>query len=1016
MVQYSIKHKGVVLFFFILIALMGFKAIGEIGKQENPEFPKWNSVIITEFPGASPLKVEELVTEKIEKKLREIPEFEKITSTSKFGISYVYLKIDTKYWNDKPIWDKARDKLDDLQGKLPDGAKEPWLNNDFGKTKSIVLAITGNGFSNKELSDIADDLKKGVEHVKYVSRVDLIGRQEERVFLEVSTNKLAELGISSNTMMEIIQEQNVLKPGGRIKLGPQRIRLETSGEYKSIEEIGKTLISIPGNPNSFLLQNLVQIKREYEDPPKMQMRFMGKEAVGIVIEMQDGGQIIELGQNVKNLVESFKTTLFHGIDIEIVNFQPQWTQVKIEDFVDNLGQAVLTVALFMAVLLGWRQGIIIALLIPGAYLITMLVMQAQDIPMHQISLAALIIALGMLVDNGIVMTESTTEYINQGIPANDAALKAGNDLMFPLLAATGTTVAAFSPIAMARSGVGVYCNSLPIVIGTVLLASFVVAMTLVPLLCVWFLKPKVTKDKKESLAVRVYRGLMTIALRFRFITILLILGLFFVVPPIAAKLDKTFFPPSGRGQFAIDMHLPEGTDFLETRDHALKLEKYLLDTYPDEIKTMGLYVGEGGPMFHNSMIPESRANNYAQFMIITNFYEQRQKMLKELFPYFENNFEDAQLILKPVEEGPPVGAPIQVRVYGKDFEGLYKYTQQIQGIVESIPGTQFVRNDWGRRVPMVTLEVNQENARRVGVSTDSITLALQPVFSGREITHYREGDDSIPVLIRALEPERTTLRKLENLKIPTSQGAMVPISQVTHRKLQWETGKIKREKRRRTITVKAYSDGSRTSVEILEDVKKQIKEISFPLGYGTEYGGELEESGKAQQSIAAKLPFGLAFLVIILVVQFGNVRKMAIILTTIPLALIGVMLGLYSMNYPLSFFAQLGILSLAGIVVNNAILLIEQIDVDLAQGKPPTEAIIHAGLRRAYPIFLTTLTTVAGLYSLAVSGPLWGPMAISIMGGLIVSTFLTLILSPTLYAIFFNIKYEKVGFKEVGTV
>ncbi len=1006
MVRYSIAHKGVILFFFALILLMGVKAIGDIGKQENPEFPKWSSVIITEFPGASPLKVEELVTEKIEKKLREIPEFEKITSTSQFGISYVYLKIDSKYWDDKPIWDKARDKLDDLKGQLPEGAKEPWLNNDFGKTKSIVLAITGRGFSNKELSDVTDDLKKEIEHVDFVSRVDIIGEQEERVFLEASANKLAELGISTKTMMEIVREQNVLKPGGRIKLGPQRIRLETTGEYKSVEEIGGTLITIPGNPNSFLLHNLVQIRREYEDPPKMQMRYMGKEAVGIVIEMQEGGQIIQLGENVKHLVESFKDRLYHGIDIDIVNFQPIWTRVNICDFVDNLVQAVLTVALFMAVLLGWRQGIIIALLIPGAYLITMLVMQANDIPMHQISLAALIISLGMLVDNGIVMTESTTEYINQGVEPNEAALRSGNELMVPLLAATGTTVAAFSPISLARSGVGVYCNSLPIVVGTVLLASFFVAMTLVPLLCVWFLKPKVKKEKSESIQARIYRNMMTVALRFRFLALFLILGLFFIVPPIAGKLDKTFFPPSGRGQFTIDMHLPEGTDFLETRVQAIKLEKYLQKTYSNEIKNLGLYVGEGGPMFHNSIIPESRSSNYAQFMIITHQYEQRQKMLQELAPYFEANFEDAQLILRPVEEGPPVGAPIQIRVYGQEFSGLYQLAQKIQDLLEQIPGTRSVRNDWGRRVPMVTLEVNQENARRVGVSTDTITFTLQSLFSGQQVTNYREGDDAIPVMIRAVKPERTTLRKLENLKIPTSQGSMVPISQVTERKLKWETGKIKREKRRRTITVKAYTDGNRTSVDILGDARKQIENLSFGHGYGVEYGGEVEESGKAQKSIAEKLPFGLAFLVIILVIQFGNVRKMAIILTTIPLSLIGVIIGLYIMKYPLSFFAQLGVLSLAGIVVNNAILLIEQIDFELEEGKPPTEAIIDAGLRRAYPIFLTTLTTVAGLYSLAVSGPLWGPMAVAIMGGLIISTFLTLVLTPVLYTIFFNIRWK----------
>ncbi len=1005
MVKYSITHKGVILFFFFLVTLLGYQSIKTIGKQENPEFPQWSSVIITRFPGASPLKVEELVTERIEKKMQEIPEFEKVTSTSKFGISYIFLKIDNKWWDVKPIWDKVRNKLDDLKGTLPEGVKDPWLNNDFGKTKSIVLAITGPGFSNKELSDVADDLKKEFEQVEYVARVDIIGEQEQRVFLEVSTNKMSELGMSAQSVVDIIRQQNILQPGGRVKLGPQRIRLETSGEFKSIQEIGNTLISVPGSPSSFFLKDLVLIKREYIDPPEMQMRYKGKPAIGLVIEMQDGGQIIEMGNNIKQATARFTEDLFHGININFINFQPKWTIVKIEEFVGNLVQAIGMVAVIITLLLGWRQGIIVSLLIPASYLITLIIMNSMEIPLHQISLAALIISLGMLVDNGIVMTESITDYINKGYSKEEAAIQSGKELFFPLLAATGTTVAAFSPIALARSGVGVYCNSLPYVIGTVLLASYFVAMTLIPILGIWLIKPKSEKENSSSLITKFYRKLMKICLNFRLLTILCMIALFFFVTPLGGFLKKTFFPPSGRGQFTIDMHLPEGTDFLETRKQAIKLEQYLLNTYPEEMDTFALYLGEGGPMFHTSVIKEQKTSNYAQFVINTNTYEHREKMLKELPLHFNSNYEDAILILKPIEEGPPVGAPLQVRVHGKDFEELYNFTQIIQDKIEKIPGTTGTRNDWGRRVPMVTLQVNQENARRVGISTESITSVLQTVFSGTEITNYREGNDDIPVMIRAIKPERTTLRKLENMKIPTSEGYMVPISQVTDRILKWETGKIKRYNQRRTITILAYSDGTRSPMDLIQDAQNSLSTINFPYGYGIEFGGELEESSKAQKSIVAKLPVGLAFLIMILVIQFGNVRKMLIILTTIPLSFIGVILGLYLMEYPISFFAQLGILSLAGIVVNNAILLIEQVDADLEAGKPPIEAIIHAGQRRAYPIFLTTITTVAGLFSLAVSGLLWGPLAIAIIGGLIVSTFLTLVVAPVLYALFFNIKF-----------
>ena len=1017
MVKYSLEHKGVMAFIYFLILLMGLYSWKIIGKQENPEFPEFNAVVVTQWPGASPLKIEELVTEKIEKKLLELPYWDNVRSLSQPGISYVFAKIKGSIWEVTPIWEEARNKLEDLNGQFPEGVSKPWLNQDFGKTKTIVLALTGDRFSYKELFDFADDFKKELEQVQYVAKVEIIGKQEERVWIEFSPAKMAGMGLDSQTINDIVSQQNALEPGGRIWLGTQSIRVETSGEYKSIEEIGNTIIALPNTRNSFVLKDIVDIKREYEDPPKMQMRFMGKEAIGIVLQMQMGGQILELGKNVKQKIERFLETVPLGIHIDILNFQPKWTAKKIREFVNNLIQAVLTVGVFMMVLLGWREGLIIATLIPSAFLITFVVMAIIGVPLQQISLAGYIIALGMLVDNGIVMTESISGYIKAGMEKAQAAIQAGRELMVPLLAATATTVSAFLPIALAKEAVGIYCQSLPIVVMIVLSASFFVAMTLVPMSCVALIKPKKKKESSSTnLFARLYPKILGTALRFKYLTLIGMVGLLVLVAPLAGKLPKMFFPASDRAQFYFDLYMPEGTDIRETRRVALKAEKHVLSHYKDQVITMASYIGEKSPLYHVSISGEEQTSNFAQFVVNTHERAQALKMLDELDAYFSEHIIEGRVDMRRIEEGPPVGSPIQVRVYGKDFDQLYKYTEQIRTIVRNTPGTMNLNDDWGRRIPLIYIDVKQDQARRIGVSTETITRNMQSFFSGRKITDFREGDDAIPIVGRASASERNTLENIKSRKIPTSLGSHVPLNQVADVKITWEAGKIRHYNRKRTITVKAYLDGTRTADETLKEINEKINDqIQFAYGYGIEFGGEKEQSSKAQGALQKSLPIGGALLMLILVFQFGNVRKMLIILTTIPLSFIGVVLGLYVVNYPLSFFGILGVLSLAGIVVNNAILLIEQTDVNLKEGKPPVEALINAGLRRAYPIFLTTLTTIAGLYTLAISGLFWGPMAVAIMGGLLVSTFLTLVVAPTLYAILFNVSCDGKSVREAIT-
>jgi multidrug efflux pump subunit AcrB len=907
MVKYSLEHKGVIAFIYFLILLMGLFSWKIIGKQEDPEFPEFNAVVVTKWPGASPLKIEELVTEKIEKKLLELPHWDHVRSLSQPGVSYVFAKIKGSIWEVTPIWEEARNKLDDLNGRFPDGVSKPWLNQDFGKTKSIVLAVKGEGFSYKELYDYADDFKKDLEQVQYVAKVEIIGKQEERVWLEFSTTQLAGMGLDGQTISDTVSQHNALEPGGRIWLGTQSIRVETSGEYKSVEEIGNTLITLPGKQGSFLLKDIADIKREYEDPPKMQMRYMGEDTIGIVLQMQEGGQILELGENVKKGIEQYLQSVPLGVHIDILNFQPMWTGKKIKEFANNLIQAVLTVGLFMMVLLGWREGLIIATLIPSAFMITFVAMAIFGVPLQQISLAGYIIALGMLVDNGIVMVESISGYIKAGMEKTQAAIQSGRELMIPLLAATATTVAAFLPIAIAKESIGIYCQTLPIVVMIVLSASFFVSMTLVPVSCVALIKPKV-KKKTSSLNpfAKLYAGILGVTLRFKYLTLASMVGLLIFAMPLAGYLPKMFFPPSDRAQFYFDLYMPEGTDIRETRRVVLKAENHILKNYKDAVRNMGIYIGEKSPLFHGSISGEEQTNNFAQFVVNTWDRPQTLKMLEELDAYFKENIVEGRVDMRWIELGPPVGPPIQVRVYGKEFGQLYKYTEQIKKIILSIPGTTSLYDDWGRRIPLIYIQVKQDQARRSGVSTEDITRAMQAYFSGARITDYREGDEAIPVVARASVTERNTLEKIHSLELLTSEGHRIPVSQVADVKITWEAGKIRHYNRRRAITVKAFLDGSRTADDALNEIDAKIKDqIQFAHGYGIEYGGEKEQSSKAQGALKKSLPIGGALLMLILVMQFGNVRKMLIICTTVPLSFIGVVLGLYVVNYLLSFFAQM---------------------------------------------------------------------------------------------------------------
>ncbi|MFV2005127.1 MAG: efflux RND transporter permease subunit [Gammaproteobacteria bacterium] len=1022
---FALRNNRTTIVLLLVILFAGFQSYLNMPRAYDPGFVIRAAQVVTYFPGASPERVELLVSDKIEKVVQEIPELDFVTSESRTGVSIIMVHIKDSYKNMRPIWDNLRRKIDDVRGELPDGTIGPEVNDEFGDIYGIVITLTGEGYDYAELKDIADDTRDQFLYIDDVAKVDILGAQDERIFVEYSNTQLSKLNLSPSQLLQMLKGRNIIIPGGSIKLGNERIELEPSGNFQSVEEVRKTVITLPGSNEILYLSDIAEINRGYVDPPASMIHSSGAKALGIAISMREGGNNIELGQHVKETLDHIKNSYPYGVEFEVINFSPKEVEDKVNSFATNLLQAILVVAAVMLLSLGFRTGLIVAFLIPASMLVAMLLMSVFNIGLDQISLAALIIALGMLVDNGIVMTESIMVAMSAGKKPIDAAIESANELRLPLLTSSLTTAAAFLPIFLAESNIGEFTASLFKVVTITLLSSWLLSLTVIPLLCVSFLKVGQKATSYDSTFYNSYRKFLTVLLRFRISTLIFTVLLFASAIFGLKYVPNIFFPPSDRLYFTVELTLPMGTAIERTEDVTSSFENFISEELTvdsadnvsrkkESVSHEGVtswisYIGSGGTRFVLSHNPEPPGSNYALLVLNTTSSEVIDEVIERLNDYAFDHFPDVLINAKRISSAAAVKNPVEVRLYGNDTDALFHIMEETKAEMKKIDGLQNITDDWGQRIKKLVVKINQQRALRAGVTNEDIAVSLQSGLSGLELTQYREDDKVIPVIFRSVEADRHDIRKLQSLTIYSqAKGTAIPLTQVADIEIVWEPAKILRRDRLKAITIGAQIIPGFTAAEGFNALKPWLTESAthWPFSFRYELGGDAESSQKGNKSIADKLPIAFFIILFLLVSQFNSIRKSVIILATIPLGLIGVTAGLLIGQSFFGFMTLLGIISLAGIVINNAIVLLERIQMEINElGLSPYEAIISAAQKRFRPILLTTATTVLGLLPLYFGGgEMWEPMAIAIMAGLLFSTLLTLGVVPVLYALLYRIK------------
>ena len=1017
----AIDKNRVTLTIVLLVVIAGMFAFKNLPKAQDPGFIVRTAVITTQFPGASPERVELLVTDKIEKKIQEMPEIDSIISESRTGISVIYANFKESYKIMRPIFDDLRRKVDAVTADLPQGAQTPEVNDEFGDVFGSVYTLSGDGFSYADLKTVADELRDELLKEPDIAKVTIHGEQQEVIFVEYNNARLSELGLSPQQLSASLASVNILSSGGDIVSGRERITLEPSGNFESIDDLQRTVIQLPGGALIYL-EDIVDIYRGYKDPPKSISRVNGEPTLAIAVSMREGGDILKLGERLSVLMPELVSRYPWGIEIDNVWFQADLVENVVWTFSSSLGQAIAIVVLVMIAFLGLRTGLVVGSLIPTTVIASLFLMQVFDITVNQISLTALIIALGLLVDNAIVIVESILVRREKGVDAVTAAVESGKELGAPLLISSLTTAAAFMPIAMAKSAVGEYTSDIFYVVGIALLTSWLLAMTFVPMVTTVALRVQPAKNNGIDLFAgrwyTFYRNLLSLSLhcQYRFLAVIIVL---FIIAILGMGLVRQeFIAPSEDPVFSAKLELPLGTSIETSQQIVSEVDKFIQEAYfapatgEPLIRNWLTFIGEGGPRIQLSLNPPNP--NPANSFVIANTIEGEDvdEVIAGIENYVQQSHPDLAAQVKRLENGPPVDYPIIVRISGSDFDALYSIADEVIGFLYSLPEVSDARNSWGRQTKKLLVDVDQELARRSGVTSEDVAYSLKAGLTGIDLTQYREGDELIPVTLRTIAADRQDFSKLDGLTVYSqSTGNHVPLKQVANVELMFEPGIIERRDRDRTLSLNVQLRSGATATEVVAVLVPWLEEAekNWPTGHTFEIGGETEESGDANASIAAELPTAGMLILLLLVWQFNSLRKPAIILATIPLGLVGVTFGLLVANSSFGFFTILGLISLSGIIINNAIVLLDRIAIEIRDfGRTRADAVMVACQQRMRPILLTTATTVLGMTPLLWGGTaMFKPMAITIIFGLAFATALTLLVVPVLYSIFFRVSFRQ---------
>ena len=1025
-------NRVTVIVLVVLVVLSGVNSYFNLPKQQDPGFTIRAAVVTTRFSGASPLRVEQLVTDKIEQAIQEMPELDNVTSQSLPGFSFVTANFKESYTEMQPIFDKLRRKVEAIQG-LPEGLDGPNVNDEYGDVFGSVLALTGDGYNYAELKEVADEIKDELLKYKDIAKVELQGVQEEEIYVEYNIARLKEFGVSPQQLSQFLSSVNIIRGGGNITAGRERITLEPTGNFESIEDLKRTVVQIPDTQSIVYLEDIANIYRDYKDPASSFASYNGKPAIVISISLREGGNILELGDTLLKTVPEIEARFPYGIEINPVFLESIVVNDSVNSFVSNLLQAIGIVIIVMLLFLGLRTGLIVASLIPVTIFASLMLMDVFSITINQISLAALIISLGLLVDNAIVISESILVRRENGEDPVAAAVAAGKEMSVPLLTSSLTTSAAFLPIFLAESAVGEYTADIFKVVTIALLSSWLLALTLIPILTITLMKIKQGKPAPsyDSRMYRIYSSLLMLAVKNRLLSIAFVCLVFYSAIWAIQFVPNVFIPPKLDPIITGTLKMPKGTSIETTQSILQDLEQFMqeellvnvdsVDAGSTDADSVGkdakgvlswvAWLGESAPRYTLGLDPGSSDPGGFSMLINTTSNTAIPGIVKRIQDYTRQAFPDLDVQLRKIENGVPVLYPVVARVSGPDLDQLYSLIEPIKEKLISLDGILSVNDDWGPRSKKLLIDIDPERSRRAGVTNDDIAVSLQSGLSGIELTQLREGDTLIPITMRSIASDRQDISKLEGMTIYSqSNNQTVPLKQVADIEIAWQPALLKRRDRDRSIAVQATLfpgvTATQVNAEFLPWLEQQSK--SWPARYQYQIGGESETSGDANQAIGEKLPLAAMIILLLLVAQFNNVRKPLMIFMTIPLGLIGVVYGLLIAQSIFGFFTILGLISLSGIVINNAIVLLDRIDIEIDQnGLAPNEAVIFACKQRLRPILLTTATTIGGMAPLWIShDPMFETMAISIMFGLLFATLLTLLIIPVLYSLFFRVDFR----------
>ncbi len=1011
--EYSIKNKVISWLFIVILAIGGVTSFLELGRLEDPAFTIKDAMIVATYPGATSKEVEEELTYPLEKEIRKLPYIDRITSTSSNGMSQIMVSMKMDYGPDElpQIWDEMRRKINDLQPTLPQGVQSLQIIDDFGDVYGVMLMLTGDDYDYVELKRYADHLRREIELVDGVGKVDIAGDQQEMLFVEISLDRLASLNLDMNVVSGLLNQQNNVVSAGEVMVNGESLVIRPSGTLNTVQALENLIIHGRDTGNLIRLKDVATITRGIQEKPSNMILFNGKKAINIGISFASGVNVVEVGERLNAELSSLESIKPAGLDMSYFYNQAQEVDDSVKAFVISLAEAVAIVIIVLLFTMGLRSGVIIGVVLLLTVFGTFILMNYNNIELHRISLGALIIALGMLVDNAIVVVEGILVGLKKGRTKVQAAVDIVKQTQWPLLGATVIAITAFAPIGLSQDATGEFMGSLFWVLCFSLFLSWVTAITLTPFLADLLLKEEEKdtngedEDPYKGWLFVVFGALLKFSLRFRWMTVAAMVALLVAAVIAFGNVKQQFFPPSNTPMFYVDMWMPEGTDIRQTIKQAEKVESYIRQQ--DDIDFVSVSIGQGLQRFALTYQPEKSYEAYAQFQVRTTDRDNMFKLLHKLDDNLAKTFDEPTFQFKLMEFGPSPASKIEARITGPDPKVLRELAVQVEDILHTDPGARNIRHDWRERTKELVPVFNESKARRLGISKEDLSSTLQMAFGGSTFGVLRDGTHTLPIMMRLPEAERVDFESLQNVKIwSPSLQTYIPVDQIIDGvELDWSEPLIQRRDRKRTLTVLADHDvlSDDTAASLFARVQPKVMALHIPEGYEITWGGEYESSKDAQEGLFGSLPMGYLLMFIITILLFNSIKKPLVIWFTVPLSIIGVAFGLLTTNMPFSFTAFLGLLSLSGMILKNGIVLLDQINLELESGKDPYLAIVDSAISRVRPVSMAALTTILGMIPL-VFDAFFGSMAITIMAGLGFATVLTLIVVPVMFAILFRIK------------